>query len=289
MREAVADLIDVIALEERETDCFRGLTPDMGWKRVFGGQVVAQALAAALATVEPERHVHSLHGYFLRPGDPKQPIDYAVDRFRDGKSFTTRGVVARQGAEIIFTMSSSFHLEETGFDHQVPMPEVRRPDDLPDQQALLRDDDSHMPPAMKQFFQRRWPVEIRPVDPEGFVDPASRRAAVRCIWLRALGRLPADPKVHLCTLAYASDLNLIDAALLPHGRSLFDADLMLASLDHAMWFHRPFRADEWLLFVQESPSASGARGFNRGLIFTADGLLVASVVQEGLMRIRRSQ
>ena len=289
MRDEVAELIDVVTLEERGTDCFRGRTPDMGWKRVFGGQVVAQALAAALATVEAERHVHSLHGYFLRPGDPKRPIDYSVDRFRDGRSFTTRGVVARQEDEIIFTMSSSFHLDETGFAHQAPMPDVRRPEDLPDQQALLRDYGSIMPPAMKQFFQRRWPVELRPVDPEAFVDPSLRRPAVRHIWLRALSRLPADPKLHLCTLAYASDLNLIDAALLPHGRSLFDADLMLASLDHGIWFHRPFRADEWLLFAQESPSSSGGRGFNRGLIFTAEGELAASIVQEGLMRIRRPQ
>jgi acyl-CoA thioesterase-2 len=282
------ELSSIVALEQRGRDVFRGTTVDLSRKRVFGGQVVAQALAAAIATVDPERAAHSLHGYFLRPGNPKTPIDYSVDRFRDGKSFTTRGVIARQGEEIIFTMSCSFQRRESGFEHHRPMPLVPRPETLPDQERLLRDFAERMPSSLRDFLHRRWPIELRPIDPEGFVDPTVNRPSARDVWFRAARPLPAEAKSHLCTLAYASDLTLIDSALIPHGRSMFDSSMMMASLDHAMWFHEPFRADEWLLYAQESPSASGSRGFNRGLVYTASGVLAASVAQEGLMRPRRA-
>lgn len=285
MDNPVTEIMNIIELETIGPDVFRGYTPDMGWKRVFGGQVVSQALAAALKTVDAARNVHSLHGYFLRPGDPKLPIDYSVDRFRDGTSFTTRGVLARQASEIIFNMSSSFHRHETGFEHEIAMPKVPPAVQLPDEKTLLKTFGEVMPPAMRQFFERRWPVELRPVDFGDFVHPGSDKTP-RNVWFRSLTPLPDAPAFHQSVLAYASDLTLIGAALAPHGRTMFDPSLMMASLDHAIWFHRPFRADEWLLYSQESPWAGGARGFNRGLIFTTDGRLVASVSQEGLMRLK---
>ncbi len=280
-----AGLLAILDLKTLGHNRFEATSSKDGWKRVFGGQVVAQALLAATITVE-QRPVHSLHGYFLRPGDPARAILYEVDPHRDGKSFTTRGVLARQGDEIIFSMIASFHRPEPGFDHQAPMPDVAPPEALPDEASLAASHGDRMPSSMRSYLSRVRPVEIRPADPEAFLKPQAGRPACANLWLRVRARLPDDPAVHCAALAYASDISIIATALVPHGRTLYDPELMMASLDHALWFHRPFRADQWLLYSQDSPSASAARGFNRGLIFDRTGILVASVAQEGLMRIR---
>jgi acyl-CoA thioesterase-2 len=285
MPEAVANLIAILDLEPLEHNLFRGLSPQVGWQRVFGGQVLGQALVAASRTVEPARAAHSLHAYFLRPGDPAVPIIYEVDRIRDGKSFTTRRVVAIQHGAAIFSMSASFHVEEPGFDHQIDAPDLPAPDKLMAEAELRRLAMEAAPEPIKAYWRRERPIELRPVSLKRYMtrDKLEPRQQT---WFRATGKLPDDPAVHKCVLAYASDMLLIDTALFPHGRSIFDRDVQGASLDHAMWFHRPFRADEWLLYAMDSPSASGARGFARGSIFSQDGRLVASVAQEGLMRVR---
>jgi acyl-CoA thioesterase-2 len=268
---------------------FRGRSPQSRWQRVFGGQVIGQALVAACRTVDDvaARPPHSLHAYFLLAGDPKVPIIYEVDRIRDGKSFTTRNVVAIQHGHAIFSMSVSFHMHEPGLSHQVPMPNVPRPDSLPNEaefrQALL----ASMPEPVRRYYERERPIELRPVEFERYLGKKITNGEFH-VWLRAVERLPDEPAIHQCVLAYASDLMLLDAATIPHGRTLFEPAIMAASLDHAMWFHRPFRADDWLLYAQDSPSSEGARGFARGLIFASDGTLVASVAQEGLIRERRT-
>jgi acyl-CoA thioesterase-2 len=249
---------------------------------VFGGQVIGQALVAACRTVEG-RKPHSLHGYFLLAGDPSTPIVYEVDRIRDGRSFATRRVVAIQHGRAIFTLSASFHAEETGFDHRAAMPAVPMPEDLPSDEEFRTRILPSMPDAVRAYFQRERPIELRPVQLERYrsaepLDPVFQ------VWIRATGALPDDPVLHQCVLAYASDMTLLDAALIAHGRTVFERSIQAASLDHALWFHRPFRADEWLLYAQDSPSASGGRGFSRGSIFTREGVLVASVAQEGLIR-----
>jgi acyl-CoA thioesterase-2 len=286
MPQAEADLVHILDLKKLGHNRFEGTGPTDGWKRVFGGQVVAQALLAATRTVVDERPVHSLHGYFLRPGNPAIPIVYEIDPHRDGKSFTTRGVLARQNGEIIFSMIASFHRPEPGFDHQARMPDVSAPEGLSDETSLVASHGARMPPAMRSYLSRLKPVELRPTDPEAFLNPRAGGPAQANLWLRVRARLPDDDAVHCSALAYASDISIIATALVPHGRTLFDRELMMASLDHAVWYHRPFRADQWLLYSQESPSASGARGFNRGLIFDRSGILIASVTQEGLMRFR---
>lgn len=282
MPQALDSLIENLALEPLERDLFRGVSPQTGRQRVFGGQVVAQALAAACRTVEAHT-VHSLHAYFLLPGDPAVPIVYKVERIRDGRSFTTRRVVAIQHGRAIFFMSASFHKAEGGFDHQISMPQVPPPDKLPGEAELISRFIDRMPDSMRRYLQRERPIELRPVEAARYMSK-DRRAPAQNVWFRATGPLPDDPALHRCVLAYASDMTLLDTALLAHGRSIFDQDLQLASLDHALWFHRPCRVDEWLLYAQDSPSAAGAKGFNRGSIFTADGLLAASVAQEGLIR-----
>ena len=264
---------------------FRGRSPQDGWQRVFGGQVIGQALVAAGRTVQ-DRFAHSLHAYFLRPGDPSVPIIYEVDRIRDGRSFTTRRVVAIQHGAAIFSMSISFHLEEEGFEHQCGMPDVPGPDELPGFNEIKEQFSDRLPENIKTYFERERPIEIRPVDTSRFTS-REKRAPKQSIWIRASNELPDDPALHQCALAYASDFSLLDTALIPHGRQMFDPELMMASLDHAMWFHRPVRADGWLLYTMDSPAARGARGFCRGSIFTRDGVLVASVAQEGLIRKRR--
>jgi acyl-CoA thioesterase-2 len=284
MANAVDSLLSILDLEPLEHNLFRGRSPQSGWQRVFGGQVIGQALMAAARTVDG-RMTHSLHAYFMRPGDPKVPIIYEVDRIRDGKSFNTRRVVAIQHGEAIFSMSVSFQIEESGLDHQIAMPDVPMPETLPseaDLKALFLDS---APAVVRRYWERERPIEIRPVDLRHYVsreplDPVQR------VWVRTTHKLPDDPDVHRCVLAYASDMTLLDTSLFAHGRTLFDGDLQVASLDHALWFHRPFRADEWLLYDEDSPSASGARGFTRGSLFSRDGRLVASVVQEGLIRVR---
>ncbi|RJK98131.1 acyl-CoA thioesterase [Vallicoccus soli] len=274
MPRSVDALLEVLDLEDLEVDLFRGRSPETSLQRVFGGQVAAQALVAAGRTVVPERSVHSLHAYFLRLGDPGRPIVYDVDRIRDGRSFTTRRVVARQHGRPIFHMSASFQAAEEGLEHADPMPVVPRAEDLPDARAA-------MGPGTGPWVDwwRDWlPLDVRLVAPVGEGDEGRTR-----VWLRPLGALPDDPLLHVCVLAYASDLTLLTSTLAMHP-GVPRPQVQLASLDHAMWFHRPVRADGWLLFDQRSPSASGGRGLGTGRVFTADGTLVANVVQEGLVR-----
>ncbi|HWM47574.1 MAG TPA: acyl-CoA thioesterase II [Xanthobacteraceae bacterium] len=286
---AVSDLLQILDLEPLEHNLFRGRSPQTSWQRVFGGQVIGQALVAACRTVDvASRPPHSLHAYFLLGGDPKVPIIYEVDRIRDGKSFTTRTVKAIQHGRAIFTMSVSFHVPEPGFSHQARMPEVPPPERLPSEDEIRKTILPTMPEPVRRFFERERPIELRPVEYERYLGKRIDEGRFN-IWIRCTGRLPDDPAIHQCVLAYASDMALLDASLIPHGHSVFDRRIMAASLDHALWFHRPFRADEWLLYAQESPSSSGARGFSRGLIFAANGTLVASVAQEGLIRERRAE
>ena len=278
-QEALDDLVSLLDLEPIEVNIFRGVSPDEKRQRVFGGQVAAQALMAGARTVDTGQ-VHSLHAYFLRPGDPTVPILYEVDRIRDGRSFTTRRVVAIQHGRTIFNMSASFHLPEPGLDHQVPMPEVPAPHDLPDFATRM----APYADRMGDWYTRPRPIDTRHVDwaPPGRAAPAEPQSRV---WMRADGTLPDDPVLHACVLTYLSDMTLLDTTLHPHGVSGWDTEIMMASLDHAMWFHRPFRADEWLLYAQDTPSTSGARGLARGMVFTHDGDLAVSVVQEGLIRV----
>jgi acyl-CoA thioesterase-2 len=282
--DALTALLDLLDLETIETDIFRGISPKDRWQRVFGGQVLGQALVAATRTVEG-RVCHSLHAYFLRPGDPKKPILYEVDRSRDGLSFSARRVSAVQHGEPIFTMAASFEVAEPGLEHQSAMPSVPAPESLKSEHQWRLEILSDLPEHARGWFLRARPIEIRPVEPPNRF-AKGKHPPRQIVWFRAVGPLPDSPALHQCVLAYASDMTLLDTSLLPHGFNLFTNDLQLASLDHAMWFHRPFRADEWLLYVQESPSASGSRGFNRGEIYRRDGTLVASVAQEGLIRVR---
>lgn len=284
---ALNALLATLDLEPLEDNLFRGPRGNEGWQRVFGGQVLGQALMAAARTVDSSRPVHSLHGYFLLAGDPARPIVYDVERIRDGGSFTTRRVKAIQHGRPIFSMSSSFHKSEPGFEHQSAMPGVPSPERLPNPKDIIAGLIDALPASMRSYWSRERPIDMRVVDVSRYLS-RDRKTPLQHIWIRANGRLPDDPVVHQAVLAYASDFTLLDTALIAHGKLLFDADVQLASLDHALWYHRPFRADEWLLYVQDSPSAYGARGFCRGSIFTRDGTLIASVVQEGLMRQRLS-
>ncbi len=284
MPNAIDVLLSILDLEPLEQNLFRGRSPDVGWQRIFGGQVVGQALVAAARTVEG-RIAHSLHGYFLRPGDPAVPILYEVARIRDGRSFTTRRVDAIQHGRAIFSMEASFQVAEAGLDHQIAMPAVPAPEDLPSESDISSLYLEGAPESVRRYWERERPIELRPVDLRHFRGREALEPSQH-VWIRATGMLPDDPEIHRCVLAYASDMTLLDTALYPHGRMVFDADLQAASLDHAMWFHRPFRADEWLLYAEDSPSASGGRGFNRGSLFSRDGQLVASVAQEGLIRLR---
>jgi acyl-CoA thioesterase-2 len=284
---AVANLLSILDLEQLEDNLFRGRSPQQAWQRVYGGQILGQALVAAVRTVDPERIAHSLHAYFLLPGDLSRPIVYGVDRVRDGGSFTTRRVTATQHGRAMFVMSVSFHKAEPGLDHQATMPPVPMPEDLPSEQDLKARIIAELPETMRKYWESERPIELRPVDVSRYFAREKREPEQR-IWMRASGRLPDDLALHQCVLAYASDFSLLDTALIAHGKLMFDKDIQLASLDHALWLHRPFRADDWLLYAQDSPSGHGSRGFCRGSIFTRDGLLVASVAQEGLMRERAS-
>jgi acyl-CoA thioesterase-2 len=281
---ALDDLCALLDLERIDTDIFRGHSPHEERIRVFGGQVAGQALIAAGRTVADgygvERPVHSLHAYFLRPGDPRVPIVYAVDRIRDGRSFNTRRVAAIQHGEPIFHLSASFHCSEPGVSHQAPMPAVPDPETLPTWRDRMAPFAGRLP-----WYDQPRPLDVRYVgEPVRTVPDASRRAPHHRLWLRADGRLPDDPLLHACVVAYASDMTLLDTVMLPHGLVWFEDGSTQVSLDHAMWFHRPFRADDWLLYEQTSPIASGGRGLADGTIFTRDGTLVVSVVQEGLIR-----
>jgi acyl-CoA thioesterase-2 len=285
MSSAVSDLLSILDLEQLDINLFRGRSPQVGWQRVFGGQVIGQALVAAVRTVEG-RPAHSMHAYFLLPGDPKVPIIYDVDRMRDGRSFATRRVTARQHGHPIFSMLASFHAEEQGIDHQAPMPDVPPPEDLPSDSEMRAKLLPTMPDAVRKYYERERPIELRPVEFDRYRGRKYPDQGFH-IWIRATAKLPDDPAIHQCALAYSSDYALLDTALHPHGRTLFEKDFMGASLDHALWLHRPFRADDWLLYAQDSPNLHGSRGFARGLIFKRDGTLVASVAQEGLVRLRR--
>ncbi len=286
-REVLEQLVAQLALEKIEESLFRGQSQDLGWGTVFGGQVLGQALSAAVQTVPRERHVHSLHAYFLRPGDVSRPIVYDVDRIRDGGSFTTRRVRAIQNGQPIFNMSASFQTLEEGFDHQDEMPMVGAPETLPTEQERLAKRAHLLPPSMRERALAVRPFELRAADRDdedllGHGAKPPRRA----VWLRTIDKLPDDPALHCYLLAYASDYSFVTTALLPHGVTWMTPGMQVASLDHAMWFHEPFRVDEWLLHVIDSPAARGGRGLVRGRVFTRSGRLVASTAQEGLLRQR---
>ncbi len=287
MNPLLADLLQVLQLERLELNLFRGQSRDPGHRRVFGGQVLGQALAAAYATVE-NRPVHSLHAYFLRAGDPDHSIVYEVDRSRDGSSFSSRRVVAIQHGEQIFHMSASFQSEEAGIDRQMLMPQVPDPESLPDLVVAIEEMQRRAPDRPQPFFIFERPFEFRPV---ALPDPHAQAPSEPSLkmWFRAIGGpLPDDPVLHRTLLAYASDYHLLSTAILDERLKVGPQNLQMASIDHAMWFHRPARVDEWLLYVLDSPTASGARGFARGSIYSRDGLLVASTAQEGLVRRRKA-
>lgn len=284
-KDGIDDLMAILDLERLEQNLFRGRGPREGWQRVYGGQVLGQALVAATNTVPEDRVAHSAHAYFLLAGDPAEPIIYDVERIRDGGSFATRRVKAIQHGRPMFVMSVSFHKQESGLDHAAPMPDVPPPEKLPNEKELTERMIHLLPENMRRYWGRDRPIEIRPVDASRYF-AREKREPVQHIWMRATRRLPDSLPLHQAVLAYASDFTLLDTALIAHGKLMFDGDIQLASLDHAMWFHRPFRADAWLLYAQDSPSAFGARGFCRGSIYTQDGQLVASTVQEGLARLK---
>ncbi|HVC02028.1 MAG TPA: acyl-CoA thioesterase II [Steroidobacteraceae bacterium] len=283
MNRLLEDLLKVMTLERVELDLFRGESRDIGSPQVFGGQVLGQALVAAAATVDVGRSVHSLHAYFLRRGDCNAPIVYEVDRARDGKHFAIRRVVAIQHGEQIFNMSASFQSPEPGFDHQSPMPAVAPPETLADGESYYRAALDALPERLHRLLELKRPFEFRPVEAPNILNPG-RQAPIRHVWFRAVDRLPDDEALHRSLLAYVSDYSLLETAMMPHGLSFASDGLVMASIDHAMWFHRAVRVDDWLLYATDSPSASGARGFARGKIFATDGRLVASTCQEGLMR-----
>ncbi|MDH3707730.1 MAG: acyl-CoA thioesterase II [Acidimicrobiia bacterium] len=278
MQDALDAVVELLDLEPIEVNIFRGLSPDEDRQRVFGGQVAGQALVAAARTVD-EGTVHSLHAYFLRPGDPKAPLLYEVDRIRNGRSFTTRRVVAIQHGRPIFNLAASFHRHEAGFDHQFTRPDAPDPDSLLDFAARVRAN----PDVPDSWADTPRPIDTRYVTATP-IERNEPKPPFQQVWLRANGTLPDDPLLHTCLLTYASDMTLLDTTLLPHGTGAIDDDIMMASLDHAMWFHGPFRADEWMLYDQDTPFSGGGRGLARGLVYSQRGDLIASVMQEGLIR-----
>lgn len=280
-------LLHLLDLERLELNLFRGQNRDIGSRRVFGGQVLAQSLVAAGRTVEG-RAAHSLHGYFMLPGDVNTPIVYQVDRIRDGRSFTTRRVLAIQEGREVFSMLCSFQVREPGIEHGAPMPDVAPPESLPRELDLVRAMAHRIPAPLREVYTQDRPIDFRPIAP---VDPFTPevRPPLKHTWFRAEGTMPDDLILHQAVLAYASDYGLLGTALLPHGLSFMMRGVQAASLDHAVWFHRPFRVDDWLLYEMDAPAAAGARGFARGSLFARDGTLVASTVQEGLLRMRREE
>ncbi|MGX8011251.1 acyl-CoA thioesterase II [Mesorhizobium sp. ORM8.1] len=287
MTAAMDELLDILDLEQLEHNLYRGRSPKLDWQRVFGGQTIAQALVAAQRTVEPERHVHSLHGYFMRPGDTKLPIVYEVDRIRDGGSFTTRRVVAIQHGQAIFSLEASFQQDEVGLEHQFPMPrDVPAPDTLLSQRELLGKFGEAVPEGIKRYWERDRPIEMKPVMLKHYTS-REKLEPEQNIWIRTTGPVPEDRAIQAAVLAYLSDMTLLDTSTFAHGRAIFDRDIQAASLDHAMWFHRSHSLDDWILYTQDSPSTQGSRGFTRGSLFARDGTLIASVAQEGLIRLKR--
>ena len=285
--DAFRELLNLMQLEQLEVNMFRGVSRDIGTQRVFGGQVLAQALLAASLTVE-DRLVHSLHAYFLRAGDHNAPIVYDVDRSRDGRSFCSRRVVAIQHGRPIFTLAASFQKEEEGLDHQFEMPEVSAPEDTPSFQQLQRDEFDHMPESMQRWLDRFGPFEFRAIRGSN-PDDCTPKPPFKELWFKLHGDLQYDPRMNRALLAYVSDFHLVGTATLPHGISWIHGNLMIASLDHAMWFHREFRLDDWLLYTCDSPSTSGGRGLARGMIYDRSGQLVASTAQEGVIRVREEK
>lgn len=285
MSQVLSELVALLTLETIEENLFRGVSQDLGFRQLFGGQVLGQCVSAASQTVEPERHVHSMHGYFLRPGDAALPVVYQVDRVRDGGSFSTRRVTAIQKGKPIFTCSASFQFDEEGFHHQNLMPDVSGPEELKSETELARMVEQLIPERMRERATSDKPIEIRPVT---LINPFAPKACepVKHVWFRAAGELPDEPQLHKLLLAYASDFNLLTTSMQPHGVSVFQKFMQVASLDHSLWFHADLRMDDWLLYSMDSPWAGNARGFARGSIFNRQGRLVASVAQEGLTRIR---
>jgi acyl-CoA thioesterase-2 len=281
-KNVLDELLLLLELEKIEVNIFRGHSQDLGFGNIFGGQVLGQALSAASRTIPKDRHVHSLHGYFLRPGDPALPIVYNVDCIRDGKSFTTRRVVAIQKGQAIFSMSASFQIAEDGFEHQEAPPSVPGPDGFENELTRVRRLEERIPPPLRPKLLCERPIEIRVVNPVNPFSPA-KQPPKRYAWFRAIHAMPEEAAIHRYMLAYASDFGLITTALYPHGHTFWEPEMQVTSLDHAMWFHRPFRMDDWMLYVMDSPSASGARGMTFGKIYQ-DGQLVAETAQEGLIR-----
>ena len=288
-RKALNKLVKLLELEQLEINLFRGQSENIGGPRVFGGQVLGQALMAAQKTVELERKAHSLHAYFLLPGDMEYPIVYDVDRIRDGGSFTSRRVVAIQKGRPIFSMSASFHKHEEGPSHQIDMPDIPGPEECESDLEAKKKIAHKVPEKMRDFFLRERPIEIRNMPGEGMFEKPRKKPPYKYMWMKAVSKLPDDYHLHQCILAYASDMGLLSTSHNPHRLSFADGNLQGASLDHGMWFHRPFRADEWMLYATDSPSANDARGFNRGSVYTKEGILVASAVQEGLVRIIKNK
>lgn len=289
MSVVLDELVKLLTLEPIEENLFRGQSQDLGWGTVFGGQVIGQALSAAVQTVPRERPVHSLHAYFLRPGDVTRPVLYQVARVRDGGSFTTRNVIAVQHGEAIFTLSASFQITEPGFEHQVAMPKAPPPASVLTDQERLAPFSARFPQKMREGFAANQTFELRIVGPEKDPFSPQPQPAHRQMWMKANGSLPDDQALHAYLLAYVSDRNFLPTSLLPHGVTWLSGTMQVASLDHAMWFHQPARVDEWLLHAMESPEAHGARGLVRGQIFSRDGRLIASTTQEGLIRQRETR
>lgn len=288
MSTVLTELVELLALERIEQNLFRGQSQDLGWGTIFGGQVLGQALSAAAQTVPADRLAHSLHAYFLRPGDASRPVVYEVDRIRDGSSFTTRRVVAVQNGHAIFNLDASFQIPEDGFEHADSMPPAPAPEELPTEQERLAPFAAQLPPHLRARALGERPFESRPVGEDDHPMNPSPRPPRRMVWLRAVAKLPDDASIHRYLLAYASDHMFLTTSLLPHGVTWRTPGMQVASIDHALWFHQPFRVDEWLLHVIDSPAAAGARGLVLGRVFTREGRLVASTAQEGLIR-RRAQ
>lgn len=278
------ELIHLLELERIEENLFRGASQDLGWGAIYGGQVLAQALSAAVQTVPEDRHPHSLHAYFLRQGDASKPVVYQVDRIRDGRSFTTRRVVAVQNGRAIFHLSASFQIEEPGFTHQPDMPDAPEPESLPTDEERLAAFADRLPKKLRERALAEGPFEVRTVDPVDDPFAPTPLPPAHAYWLRSRGPVDGSAALHRLLLTYLSDTSFVTTSLRPHGVTWLTPGMQVASLDHAMWFHAPFRVDDWLLYVMESPGASGARGLVRGQIFTRDGTLVASTAQEGLIR-----
>lgn len=284
MHPLVSELIELLRLERLEVNLFRGESRDIGTRRVFGGQVLGQAMSAAQQTVTAERALHSLHAYFLRAGDIEHPIVYQVETSRDGGSFSVRRVTAIQHGQPIFVASASFHQAEDGVSHQISAPDVPKPEDIEPTAPISAEALAELPAITQRWLTRTGPFEFRSVYPRDELHPA-KRPPHNQVWVRLIDQIPDDPILHRSLLAYVSDFHLIGTSTFPHGLSYLSRDMLMASLDHAMWFHRPFRVDEWLLYACDSPSAHGARGLARGSFYTREGVLVASTAQEGLIRL----